>query len=476
VSVNSFTLAGDQTSAFAPGRRLKFTITAGTAYGTIYTSAFASVTTVTMVMDSTGNLDSGLSAVSYGFLHATNPSTPSVAQVTLASATTTNLASASGPSLHVSGVTAITSFGNAPSGLERTVVFDGVLTLTHNGASLILPGAANITTAAGDVGVFVSEGSGNWRCVSYVGKNASFNNVVTSGTLTYGGVTLANAVTGTGNMVLSASPTFTGTAAHAAGSFSGNLTLTGLTIDTGGATNLSVKTNSGTEQLRINHTASADRYLTITGGVSGSGSNATIGSSGGGVSFSTRTAVTQSADAAVLTGTFTSSAATAGNQYGVSITLSGDPNNATNYFLQGIGNLTERATIRANGGLANFSANNVNLSDATVKTGLRPAGSYWNFIKRLQVVDGYYADDVQTHGAGAKRHTMLTAQNVQEVERALRVSWMDSVVTKFDENGHLGVQEHSVEMRHLRVTQELQARVESLEKKLATLEARIAGK
>jgi len=42
-----------------------------------------------------------------------------------------------------------------------------------------------------------------------------------SAALTYGGVTLSNAVTGTGNMVLSASPTLTGTLTAAAANFSG---------------------------------------------------------------------------------------------------------------------------------------------------------------------------------------------------------------------------------------------------------------
>jgi len=47
------------------------------------------------------------------------------------------------------------------------------------------------------------------------------------GALTYGGVTLSNAVTGTGNMVLSASPTLTGTLTGAQSSWSGGLTFTG---------------------------------------------------------------------------------------------------------------------------------------------------------------------------------------------------------------------------------------------------------
>jgi hypothetical protein len=42
------------------------------------------------------------------------------------------------------------------------------LTLTHNAASLILPGGSNITTAAGDCASFLSLGSGNWCCTKYV--------------------------------------------------------------------------------------------------------------------------------------------------------------------------------------------------------------------------------------------------------------------------------------------------------------------
>ena len=75
VSATSFTLSGDQTSDFAVGRRLKTTNSGGTAYSTITASTFGVVTTVTVVNDST-TLDAGLSAVSYGLLSSTNPSTP----------------------------------------------------------------------------------------------------------------------------------------------------------------------------------------------------------------------------------------------------------------------------------------------------------------------------------------------------------------------------------------------------------------
>ena len=85
----------------------------------------------------------------------------------IASASTTNLATATGTFVHITGTTTITALGTAAAGVERTVVFSGALTLTQNATSLILPGAANIQTAVGDVAVFRSLGSGNWRCISY---------------------------------------------------------------------------------------------------------------------------------------------------------------------------------------------------------------------------------------------------------------------------------------------------------------------
>jgi len=85
----------------------------------------------------------------------------------VASASTTDIGGASGRNLHITGTTTITSLGTAAAGIVREVVFDGALTLTHNGTSLILPGASNIATGAGDTALFVSEGSGNWRCLSY---------------------------------------------------------------------------------------------------------------------------------------------------------------------------------------------------------------------------------------------------------------------------------------------------------------------
>lgn len=86
----------------------------------------------------------------------------------IASATTTNIGAATGNFVDVTGTTTITGLGTVQAGTERTVRFTGALILTHNATSLILPTAANITTAANDRAVFRSLGSGNWLCVDYI--------------------------------------------------------------------------------------------------------------------------------------------------------------------------------------------------------------------------------------------------------------------------------------------------------------------
>jgi hypothetical protein len=75
INTTSFSTTGDATATFPVGRRLRTSNTAGTIYSTITVSNFAAgVTTVTVVSDATGVLDSGLSAVYYGLETFANPS------------------------------------------------------------------------------------------------------------------------------------------------------------------------------------------------------------------------------------------------------------------------------------------------------------------------------------------------------------------------------------------------------------------
>lgn len=90
------------------------------------------------------------------------------AGASIASAATIDLATSTGEYVEITGSTGpVTSLGTLPAGTLRVLRFASTPTLTYNATSLILPGAANITAAAGDVAWVVSEGAGNWRCTSY---------------------------------------------------------------------------------------------------------------------------------------------------------------------------------------------------------------------------------------------------------------------------------------------------------------------
>ncbi len=106
--------------------------------------------------------------------------------VTIASAATVNIGAAAGNTISVTGTTTITAFDTIAEGAIRRIVFAGILTLTHNGTSLILPTGASITTAAGDVAEFVSLGSGNWRATGY--ERASGASLAGSG-IAWGAIT-----------------------------------------------------------------------------------------------------------------------------------------------------------------------------------------------------------------------------------------------------------------------------------------------
>ena len=82
-----------------------------------------------------------------------------------ASASTVNLDTSTGDLIDITGTTTITAITLA-EGVEKTVRFTGILTLTH-GSSLVLPGGASITTAAGDFAVFRGYAAGVVRCVDY---------------------------------------------------------------------------------------------------------------------------------------------------------------------------------------------------------------------------------------------------------------------------------------------------------------------
>ena len=71
------------------------------------------------------------------------------------------------------------------------------------------------------------------------------------------------------------------------------------------------------------------------------------------------------------------------------------PNNFSNNFVFGADSGTTRFVAYSNGGLGNFQANNLNLSDERTKKDISPLESYWNKFKEIEIVKFKYKD--QTH-------------------------------------------------------------------------------
>lgn len=140
------------------------------------------VTTAGPILGSTGddtNIDINITPKGSGATVLTAGALDEQKGSDIASAGTTDIGAGTGNQIDVTGTTTITGLGTVQAGVRREIEFDSALILTHNATSLILPGAANITTGAGDTATFNSLGSGNWRCHNYQRANgSSINGVV----------------------------------------------------------------------------------------------------------------------------------------------------------------------------------------------------------------------------------------------------------------------------------------------------------
>lgn len=91
----------------------------------------------------------------------------------------------------MTGTTSITSLGVGFVGCYREVKFSGVLTITHS-AGLLLPGAANLTTAANDVFGFRCIAASTWIMVGGSRSNdplkANAANAALTGSPTVNGI------------------------------------------------------------------------------------------------------------------------------------------------------------------------------------------------------------------------------------------------------------------------------------------------
>lgn len=151
--------------------------------------------------------------------------------------------------------------------------------------------------------------------------------------------------------------------------------------------------------------------------------------------------------------------------YGIQVRYSlTDPNNtSSDYFGAYGGGTTPRFLVRSNGGIANYQANDVNLSDERVKTDIAPLGSMWDKFKALEIVTFKYKD--QTHD---DTNIGVIAQQVE------------AVAPEFVDNDGFGKTPegeeplktiYTADLYHaaIKALQEAMARIETLEAEVAAL-------
>jgi hypothetical protein len=213
------------------------------------------------------------------------------APTTLAAAATTDLGSKDETFITLTGTAAtITALGTVSAGIYKWVVANAAHVLTHNATSLILPASANITAADGDVALFLSLGSGNWKCLNYMKANGGNIGVVSAvaGTAAAPGM---NFVTDTNTGFYLAAADAVGVAVG--GVTAGNWSTSATTISSYTGTNISIAPS----QAAVN-TAAPNIAITapaVAGGSSsGNGGSVTI-TAGNSATNSTAGSITLSA-------------------------------------------------------------------------------------------------------------------------------------------------------------------------------------
>ena len=147
------------------------------------------------------------------------------------------------------------------------------------------------------------------------------------------------------------------------------------------------------------------------------------------------------------------------------------PNSTGAPFLQCVDSTTARATIRSNGGIANFSGNDANLSDRREKTNFAPAKSYLETICAIPVQTFNYIDQNMEEDPGLTLG--VVAQDVQAVapELVMESNWG----TKEEPKMRLSIYQTDLQYALMKAIQELKAINDAQAQTIESLTARVVA-
>jgi len=214
---------------------------------------------------------------------------------------------------------------------------------------------------------------------------------------------------------------------------------------------------------------------------------------GGTTAIGSSSTIYQAGDSRNAT-TFVSSAPT--QPYGLQVRYTvANPNSTVNGFFEAYAwngsSYLQKFVVRSNGGIANFQANDVNLSDESEKKNITDPGSTWSCLKEWDVIQYHYnfdADDSdKKYGVIAQQVEAYCPEVISDFktqEKIDEVLWVDDdelpegvsvgdvKTAAQDEVIRKGVKEQQMMWMAIKALQEAQARIESLEKRITTLEAK----
>ena len=154
------------------------------------------------------------------------------------------------------------------------------------------------------------------------------------------------------------------------------------------------------------------------------------------------------------------------------------PNNTTNSFIAAQDSSAIRFQVRSNGGIANYSGNNVNLCDEREKKNIETLDSTWDCLKHWELKKFHYNEDADTDD---QRYGVI-AQQVAEYCPEVITDWVKQEAKEavLDDDGNeiepakeeilrFGVKEQQMMWMAIKALQEAQLRIEQLESINTTL-------
>jgi hypothetical protein len=157
---------------------------------------------------------------------------------------------------------------------------------------------------------------------------------------------------------------------------------------------------------------------------------------------------------------------TASSPYGLALTYSTAPNNSGNSLIDARDSSAQRFAVYSNGGIANYQANNSNLSDARLKKDIQLSGSYLDKICAIPVKTFLYNDQTDN-----ELNLGVIAQEVEAVAPELvdKDGWADKAP---DGSNYLSIYQTDLQYALMKCIQELKAQNDELKARLEALEAK----